>query len=40
MPRFGETHPAPFDTRQEPLMSRFGEVRTAVPSVPFDGRNL
>ncbi len=30
MPRFGETHPAPPDTRQEPLVSHFDEVLTAV----------
>ena len=37
MSRFGEPHPAPSDTRQELLMSRFGEVLTAVL---LDGGNL
>ena len=37
MSRFGEPHFAPPDTHQELLMSRFGEVLTAV--LP-DGGNL
>ncbi len=40
MSRFGEPRPAPSEMPQELLMSRFGEVLTAVLPERLDGRNL